>query len=172
MHAFMQLDDEILTLIKHALDPEMTQAKDILERIERRNLYSYIGCTQRMDTPWLKWAKDDYENACKEIISKCKFRTLMSNDILKMHVVDLVWGNEGQDPIRNLWCYTKEFPDKPTKVSREQISPLISDKFYGQEIRLYCDSHDRKVCATVRRCFKNWCIEKHFTLPRGSENWK
>jgi hypothetical protein len=172
MHVFMQLDDEILTLIKHVTeDPNIEPAKRILERIERREFYNYIGCTPRKEEPPLKWEKQDYADACKEIFNKCQFSTKISNDILKMHMVDLVWGNQGHDPIHNLWCYTKEFPDKPIRVTREQISPLISDKFYGQEIRLYCDSRNEEICQRVRRSFKQWCIEKHFTLPRGSEHW-
>lgn len=45
MYTFSQVDDHIITLIKHSYHPNMVKAKEILDKIERREIYRFMGNT-------------------------------------------------------------------------------------------------------------------------------
>lgn len=50
MQAYTNLTDEVLTLIKNNPDPELDHAKDLLYRIETRQLYKLVGHTPLIGT--------------------------------------------------------------------------------------------------------------------------
>ncbi len=35
--------------------------------------------------------------------------------------MELTCGDRGEDPIRNMWFYTKVYPNKAMKISKEQV---------------------------------------------------
>ena len=43
MKAFIQVNDSIFNIIRYSDDTNLTEARAILERIEKRQLYKYIG---------------------------------------------------------------------------------------------------------------------------------
>ncbi|CAF0785638.1 unnamed protein product, partial [Didymodactylos carnosus] len=147
MGVYIQLDDNILTLIKHLDDEQLNHAKEILDKVERRGIYSYIGNFQ--------------------ISSK-----IFPNKIFRTKAVELTCGNQGQDPLQNVFCYTKENLNKATKVSRDQVSTLLPDKFHEHDVRLYCKNRDRKLCSVIRYAFKHWCAKKGYTVPKETVETK
>ena len=45
MVAYAKLNDSVLQLIKVSSDPSLREAKELIARLERRELYRYIGQT-------------------------------------------------------------------------------------------------------------------------------
>lgn len=172
MYTFNQVDDHIITLIKHSHHPNMKKAKDIFEKIEYREIYRYIGNTHVPATKDFK--KTAQVNACQEIIKHCKNNdnelSITANDLV-IQAVELTCGDRGEDPIRNMWFYTKVCPNKATRILKEQVSTLLPNSFVEHDVRLYCKNRDPLICSIVRCAFKEYCIEKKYIIPKGSEQW-
>ncbi|CAF4222763.1 unnamed protein product [Rotaria magnacalcarata] len=172
MYTFSQVDDHIVTLIKHSYHPNMDKAKEILEKIERREIYRYIGNTHIKFTA--DFQKKECQNACHDIIKYCHFNENQShiteNDLV-IQTVDLTCGDRGEDPIQNMWFYTKISPNKATKISKEQVSTFLPQTFREHDLRLYCKTRDPTVCSIVRCAFKEFCIAKGYAVPKGSDLW-
>ncbi|CAF1040232.1 unnamed protein product [Adineta ricciae] len=172
MYAFNQIDDHIITLIKHSHHPNMVKAKNIIEKIEKRELYRYIGNTHVQFSTNLN--KEACKRACEDIIRHCHFdesdHPLTARDLI-IQVVELTCGDRGEDPIRNMWFYTKVCPNKATKISKEQVSTLLPQTFCERDIRLYCKSRDQRICSIVRCGFKEFCLAKKYPIPKGSQQW-
>ena len=49
MVAYSQLNDSIIQLIKLSSNPALREAKELIERLERRQLYKHIGQTAAID---------------------------------------------------------------------------------------------------------------------------
>jgi len=81
-------------------------------------------------------------------------------------MVELTCGDRGEDPIRNVWCYTKLCPNKATKISKEQVSTLLPQTFREHDIRLYSKNRDETICSIIRCGFKEYCISKEYTIPK------
>ena len=49
MVAYAKLNDSVLQLIKVSSDPSLREAKELIARLERRELYKHIGQTAAID---------------------------------------------------------------------------------------------------------------------------
>ncbi len=91
--------------------------------------------------------QEECRNACQSIINHCRFDEneihLTQSDLIiqvnrryecsqfeqrikSFQSVELTCGDRGEDPIRNMWFYTKVCPNKATKISKEQVD--LNDK--------------------------------------------
>lgn len=52
----------------------------------------------------------------------------------RFQVVELTCGDRGEDPIRNMWFYTKVCPNKATKISKEQV--CYTEQFLSLRVNL------------------------------------
>jgi HD superfamily phosphohydrolase len=167
MYTFQQIDDHITTLIQHSHHPNMERAKAILEKVELREIYRYIGDTHVKIPKDFK--KEECRSDCQSIINHCQFDEnqfhLTSSDLV-IQIVELTCGDRGEDPIRNMWFYTKVFPNKATKISKEQVSTLLPQTFREHDIRLYCKNRDPTICSIVRCGFKEFCIARGYAIPK------
>ncbi|CAF0904352.1 unnamed protein product [Adineta steineri] len=172
MFTFNQVDDHITTLIKHSHHPNMDKAKEIIDKIERREIYRYIGDTHVSWTADFK--KKACKSACQDIIKYCHFDEsdchITPNDLVIL-TVELTCGDRGEDPLQNMWFYTKVCPNKATRISKEQVSTLLPQTFRERNIRLYCKIRDQHICSIVRYGFKEFCIAKGYAIPKGSDQW-
>ncbi|CAF4375878.1 unnamed protein product, partial [Rotaria sp. Silwood2] len=172
MYTFSQVDDHIITLIKHSHHPNMSKAKEIIRKIERREIYRYLGNTHVKFTTDLK--QKPSKNTCQDIIKYCQFDgsilNITPNDLV-IQTVELTCGDRGEDPIQNMWFYTKICPNTATKILKEQVSTLLPQTFREHDIRLYCKIRDQTDCSIVRCGFKEYCIAKGYPIPKGSDQW-
>ncbi|CAF1223040.1 unnamed protein product [Rotaria sp. Silwood1] len=172
MYTFSQVDDHIITLIKHSHHPNMTKAKEIIRKIERREIYRYIGNTHVKST--IDFKQKSSKNTCQDIIKYCQcdgnILNITPNDLV-IQTVELTCGDRGEDPIQNMWFYTKMYPNTATKILKEQVSTLLPQTFLEYDIRLYCKIRDQTICSIVRCGFKEYCIAKGYTMPKGSDQW-
>ncbi|CAF0956179.1 unnamed protein product [Rotaria sordida] len=172
MYTFAQVDDNIITLIKHSHHPNMNKAKEILAKIERREIYRYIGNTHIKFT--IDFKQKSSKNACQDIIKYCQFNGnemhITPNDLV-IQTVELTCGDRGEDPLQNMWFYTKMCPNTATKILKEQVSTLLPQTFREHDLRLYCKIRDQTIYSIIRCGFKEFCMAKGYTIPKGSDQW-
>ncbi|KAI4892455.1 hypothetical protein NFI96_021960, partial [Prochilodus magdalenae] len=160
-NAYTNLTDEILHQILRSSEPEPNPAKEIIQRIFKRDLYTFIG-DKIFDPEELSEVYSDEEWKVK------KKETLVSwlNNIREMtrntdqsfsadhfKIVDckLNYGMKEKNPIDSLKFYTKDNPDIPIKLSREKVSHLLPAKFSEIKIMLFYKGKNQTVVEQTKK---------------------
>ncbi|KFP27224.1 Deoxynucleoside triphosphate triphosphohydrolase SAMHD1, partial [Colius striatus] len=169
MEAYTKLTDNIYLEILHSTCPELKEAREILHKIERRELYKFLGETQpetRMEIV--------KNNSLAESIARCKPEKdppdveLKAEDFI-IDVINMDYGMKEKNPVDNVHFYCKADPYKTVKISKKQVSKLLPMTFAEQVIRVYCTSQDPGVVSAAKQYFIQWCIKKDFTKPQDSD---
>uniref|UniRef100_A0A3P9JYH7 HD domain-containing protein n=1 Tax=Oryzias latipes TaxID=8090 RepID=A0A3P9JYH7_ORYLA len=113
---------------------ELKQAKNILKRIMRRDLYKLVG-----------EAKVGHFNN-------------------SLYCITYDYGKGDKDPVGCCYFYNKHEPQKAFHITRQQVSNFLPDCFWEQTIRLYWKSKDETHLDAVVREFKVWCYDNGFQV--------
>ncbi|XP_016074866.1 PREDICTED: deoxynucleoside triphosphate triphosphohydrolase SAMHD1 isoform X2 [Miniopterus natalensis] len=170
MEAFTKLTDNIFLEILHSTDRRLDAAREILKKIECRNLYKYVGQTQP-DKERIK--KEDCGKFSKEIAdAKPDIPPLQVELKAEDFIVDVInmdYGMEDKNPIDNVRFYCKADLNKAIRISKEQASQLLPKKFEEQLIRVYCKKTDDQSMYAAQQHFVNWCKIRNFTKPQDGD---
>ncbi|XP_021272106.1 deoxynucleoside triphosphate triphosphohydrolase SAMHD1 isoform X2 [Numida meleagris] len=171
MEAYTKLTDNIYLEILHSSRPELSEAREILHKIERRELYKFLGETQPEKVNEIP--KDEYDGLAADIAnSKPEMDPpnveLTAEDFI-VDVVNMDYGMKDQNPIDNVLFYCKADPSKAIKISKEQVSRLLPGTFSEQVIRVYCKHQDQVIVSAAKQYFVQWCINRDFTKPQDGD---
>ncbi|XP_058033368.1 deoxynucleoside triphosphate triphosphohydrolase SAMHD1 [Ahaetulla prasina] len=171
MQAYTKLTDEIFLKILHSDEPELSDAREILCKIQQRDLFKCLGETQPPEGEEIK--KEDYDGLCAEIVNS-KPKTISQDVELKaedfiVHVIDMDYGMKERNPINSVRFYCKHDITQAVKITREQVSKLLPEKFAEQIIRVYCKKKDTKIIEAATKYFVQWCMDKDFSKPRDGD---
>ncbi|XP_048353552.1 deoxynucleoside triphosphate triphosphohydrolase SAMHD1 isoform X2 [Sphaerodactylus townsendi] len=178
MKAYTKLTDDIFLTILHSDLPELHEAQEILRKIERRDLYKYLGETQPLEGREIK--KEQYDKLPAEVAnSKPKVANskpevanqdveLKAEDFI-VDVINMDYGMQEENPINNVHFYCKSDISKAVKITKEQVSKFLPEKFAEQLIRVYCKKTDSKSIEVAGKYFVQWCINKDFNKPRDGD---
>ncbi|XP_053249861.1 deoxynucleoside triphosphate triphosphohydrolase SAMHD1 isoform X1 [Podarcis raffonei] len=169
MEAYTKLTDEIFLRILHSDEKELEEAREILCKIERRDLYKYLGETQPPEGTEI--TKERCSKMAEEI-AKSQPSTLSHKPGLKpedfiVDVINMDYGMKKKNPVNNVRFYCKSDLNKAFRISKEQVSKLLPEKFEEQQIRVYCKTAD-EICD-ARKYFVQWCIDNNFTKPQDGD---
>ncbi|XP_065501938.1 deoxynucleoside triphosphate triphosphohydrolase SAMHD1 [Caloenas nicobarica] len=169
MEAYTKLTDNIYLEILHSSSQELKEAREILRKIERRELYKCLGETRPEakkevsknnkleESFWLGFSKMLPPNV-----------EIKAEDII-VDVINMDYGMKDQNPIDNVRFFCKANPSKPITINENQVSKLLPKTFSEQVIRVYCKSQDPAVFPAAKQYFVQWCIENDFTKPQDSD---
>uniref|UniRef100_A0A8C4V0Y6 Deoxynucleoside triphosphate triphosphohydrolase SAMHD1 n=1 Tax=Falco tinnunculus TaxID=100819 RepID=A0A8C4V0Y6_FALTI len=169
MEAYTKLTDNIYLEILHSSCPELKEAREILQKLERRQLYKFLGETQPE-----KMMEIVKNNSLAESIANSRPEKdppdveLKAEDFI-IDVVRMDYGMKEQNPIDNVLFYCKADPSKAVKISKEQVSKLLPMTFAEQIIRVYCKRQDADIVSAAKQYFIQWCIKKNFTKPQDGD---
>ncbi|XP_052539488.1 deoxynucleoside triphosphate triphosphohydrolase SAMHD1 isoform X2 [Tympanuchus pallidicinctus] len=168
MEAYTKLTDNIYLEILHSSRPELSEAREILRKIERRELYKFLGETQPEKVNEIP--KDEYDDLAGDIANSKPEKDppnveLTAGDFI-VDVVNMDYGMKDQNPIDNVLFYCKADPSKAIKISKEQVSRLLPGTFSEQVIRVYCKHQDPVIVSAAKHYFVQWCIKRDFTKPQ------
>ncbi|XP_042319026.1 deoxynucleoside triphosphate triphosphohydrolase SAMHD1 [Sceloporus undulatus] len=176
MEAYTKLTDEIFLKILHSDQPELEDAQEILRKIERRDLYKYLGQTQPPEGKEI--TKEQYDSLSSEIVAskpakfpedaELKAVVLKAEDFI-VDVINMDYGMKEKNPVNNVRFYCKSDITKAIKITKEQVSKLLPEKFAEQLIRVYCKKTDEKIICIATKHFIQWCINKDFTKPQDGD---
>uniref|UniRef100_A0A8C2UAS4 Deoxynucleoside triphosphate triphosphohydrolase SAMHD1 n=1 Tax=Coturnix japonica TaxID=93934 RepID=A0A8C2UAS4_COTJA len=171
MEAYTKLTDNIYLEILHSSRPELREAREILHKIERRELYKFLGETQPEEQ--CEIPKDEYDGLAGDIANSKPEKDppnveLKAEDFI-VDVVNMDYGMKDQNPIDNVLFYCKADPSKAIKISKEQVSRLLPGTFSEQVIRVYCKSQDPVIVSAAKQYFVQWCIKRNFTKPQDGD---
>ncbi|KAJ7331888.1 hypothetical protein JRQ81_014068 [Phrynocephalus forsythii] len=176
MEAYTKLTDEIFLRILHSDKPELKEAREILRKIERRDLYKYLGQTQPSEGQEIP--KEQYERLSAEIVeskpaklpenSELQDVQLKAEDLI-VDVINMDYGMKEKNPVNNVHFYCKSDINQAVKITKEQVSKLLPEKFAEQLIRVYCKKTEEKIICVATKHFIQWCMNKNFIKPQDGD---
>ncbi|KAF0874296.1 deoxynucleoside triphosphate triphosphohydrolase SAMHD1 [Crocuta crocuta] len=171
MEAFTKLTDNIFLEILYSSDPKLEAAREILKKIEYRNLYKFVGETKPKGTTKIK--KENYKNLSKAL-ADAKPEDIFIETELKaedfiVDVINMDYGMEDQNPIDHVRFYCKSDLSKAVMITKDQVSELLPERFAEQLIRVYCKKTDSKSLFAAKQYFVHWCLINDFTKPQDGD---
>ncbi|XP_040186533.1 deoxynucleoside triphosphate triphosphohydrolase SAMHD1 [Rana temporaria] len=171
MVAYTKLTDNIFQQILYSSEPELKEAREILRKVERRELYKYVGQTQPNGSNRI--LLNEYDRLSAELAESIPISTttdirLKEEDFI-VDVIHMDYGMKEQNPINNVRFYCKSDPDMAIKITKQQVSQLLPEKFAEQIIRVYCKRMDEKSLEAAKRYFVQWCMDRDFSKPQDGD---
>ncbi|XP_075703066.1 deoxynucleoside triphosphate triphosphohydrolase SAMHD1-like [Rhinoderma darwinii] len=171
MVAYTKLTDHIFQQILYSSDPKLSKARDILCKVERRELYKYVGQTQPNADTRIK--PDEYDKLPADLANStpqtCKPEIRINPEDFIVDVIHMDYGMKEQNPINNVRFYCKTDLTKAIKITKDQVSQLLPEKFAEQIIRVYCKKTDEKSLEAAKRYFVQWCMNRDFSKPQDGD---
>ncbi|XP_061428011.1 deoxynucleoside triphosphate triphosphohydrolase SAMHD1 [Lethenteron reissneri] len=168
MVAYTKLTDLIFYEILHSRDPNLKEARVILENVVCRRLYKFVNHTQPGEG---KNPLDEVKLA-KEIANsepETPLNVKLNPEDFVVHVINLDYGMKEKNPINNVWFYCKEDPDKPFRICKTQVSKMLPEIFQEQHIRVYIRKLEPEYLKAAKQYFVQWCLDKKFIMPQDGE---
>uniref|UniRef100_A0A8C9YFR2 HD/PDEase domain-containing protein n=1 Tax=Sander lucioperca TaxID=283035 RepID=A0A8C9YFR2_SANLU len=91
--------------------------------------------------------------------------TLTAQDFVVLFVT-FDYGMNDQDPIKNVYFYSKRNPNTAFNIPRDQVSKLLPACFSEQLIRVYSRKTDEPSVEAARRHLVKWCKAKGLPNPQ------
>jgi HD superfamily phosphohydrolase len=170
---FIKLKDSILNQILYSDKPELTNAKEIVKRIYKRDLYKFVGEKTCVESSTQLYEK--FLNLSEEDILNCASSTdykeeqLLPGDI-KIMKCQLDFGKGEDDPIECVKFYSKDKQNGKLTVKnlkRDQISLLTPSNFKEYIFRVYVK--DPNKLNSAKNAFFKFCSEKTGETPNQYE---
>ncbi|XP_065317589.1 deoxynucleoside triphosphate triphosphohydrolase SAMHD1-like isoform X2 [Gordionus sp. m RMFG-2023] len=161
MVAYTHLTDFVYYQILNSDNPNILEAKKILERIENRKLYKYIGRIE-YHLP-IEPTNTLLEKIKLEIILQCNSEQSSSskfklNDIA-LQMVEFDYGMEDENPLENVRFYTKENPNEAKKILKSEVSNMLPENFTERYLTVYSKNVDNRVNSVISNAFSIWCSD-------------
>uniref|UniRef100_A0A3B3U3A5 Deoxynucleoside triphosphate triphosphohydrolase SAMHD1-like n=1 Tax=Poecilia latipinna TaxID=48699 RepID=A0A3B3U3A5_9TELE len=150
MEAYTKLTDNVFEQILNDDNQNMREAKEILGKILKRNLYKCLG-----EFP-SKRSEDEIK------VSICGTK---QDDFVVTSKLD--YGKKEKDPIEEVRFYRKSDPNKAITLTREEVSYLLPGNFEERLIRIYCKRTNDQTVENDRQYFKKFkSIHNEFSGPQ------
>ncbi|XP_075428441.1 deoxynucleoside triphosphate triphosphohydrolase SAMHD1 isoform X5 [Ascaphus truei] len=171
MVAYTKLTDNIFLQILYSSDPNLSEAREILHKVQCRQLYKYIGQTFPNSDARIK--PDEYDKLPADVANSIPQTSspdieLNPEDFI-VDVIHMDYGMKELNPVNNMRFYCKSDPTKAIKIQKDQVSQLLPEKFAEQVIRVYCKRTDDKSVEAAKRYFVQWCMNRDFSKPQDGD---
>ncbi|XP_065571339.1 deoxynucleoside triphosphate triphosphohydrolase SAMHD1-like isoform X2 [Artemia franciscana] len=164
---YTRLNDSILDIIGTSYEPELEPAQKLVERLERRQLYTFVGAASPCDGR-LQISDSDIE---KKLISYLdpKDSFIQPSDVV-VTSIHVNFGQGDKNPLEFVRFYTKCNPDVAKPIRKEEISKMLPDRFTEEVIHVHSKRRDSAIVEALKRCLDKFCEDNLF-LRHAAENW-
>ncbi|XP_050399005.1 deoxynucleoside triphosphate triphosphohydrolase SAMHD1-like isoform X2 [Patella vulgata] len=164
MVAYKKLDDTIFQRIMWSTEPELQGARDLIDRIQKRQLYKCVGLAPRPE----HLDKEREKKVPQEIAD---LDDQLNPDILTLSRVHYDYCMKDEDPVRYYRFYEKpkhhDTEDGPIKkclkLCEDQGPQMLPAHFQVDMIRIFCKAKDKKTIQAAESAFKQWCDDNEVT---------
>ena len=150
---------------------EMERAKQVINRIHTRNLYSLCGeVIISENREERKQGTKDGWNEVADLKEYFKNKTEFHVEEEDFHVeeVRISYGKGNQDPIDSVIFFNKK--GEITKMGKERIYNMLPRKFLDRKIRVYCKPDDQTKRVQIKETFEDWCKKREYPLQMRTED--
>ncbi|XP_028905381.1 deoxynucleoside triphosphate triphosphohydrolase SAMHD1 [Ornithorhynchus anatinus] len=171
MEAYSKLTDHIFLEILHSSDPNLAEAQEILRKVERRELYKYVGETQPSHDR--KIGPEEYDKLRREVAASSPtgidLKVELKAEDFIVDVINIDYGMKDENPIDNVRFYCKSNESQAVIITKDQVSHFLPERFAEQLIRVYCKKTDEESLDAARHYFVEWCMKNNFTKPQDGD---
>ena len=167
MKRFTVLTDSVMydILRNESKEPNIIEAQELLQRIQRRELYKFCGQTQPgSENGSLSEGEiaNELASISKKLASTLKrdLKVLTPEQVF-VSIVNIHFGMKCNDPVDAVIFYNKSY--QPLRVRKEQVSRILPQKFHEKYVRVYAKS--REDSETIQLCFEAWCRQHGYPVP-------
>ncbi|XP_064399038.1 deoxynucleoside triphosphate triphosphohydrolase SAMHD1-like isoform X2 [Halichondria panicea] len=161
--AYTRLTDSVTQRILESTEPALQESRDILAKIERRELYKCVGQTAPPSGVYL--SKDTSSQLATDIIDSLMGVCPLTSADLVVDLVTFDYGKGDENPIDYMSFYSKHEPEHAIKVRKDQVSEMLPHKFREQIVRVYCKRLDKASLEAAQRYFLAWCRKLSCVTP-------
>ncbi|ESN97611.1 hypothetical protein HELRODRAFT_85388, partial [Helobdella robusta] len=160
MEAFWKMTDDIILQILHSSRPELSRSREWIKRVFSRNLPKIVGLVKESDNPKLKWSADWIHE-----------QLVMDSTLLKMNLTadDFIvvkrsfnYGMKEKNPLENCMFYSKHNPDVAYKVTKDQVSPFLPEKFLEVQYLVYCSEDEKQ--SVANEVYMAFCLRHNILI--------
>ncbi|XP_014890782.1 deoxynucleoside triphosphate triphosphohydrolase SAMHD1-like [Poecilia latipinna] len=160
MEAYTKLTDNVFEQILNDDNQNMREAKEILGKILKRNLYKCLG----------EFPSKRSEDEIKKIKAQVALPGGTKQDDFVVATSKLDYGKKEKDPIEEVRFYRKSDPNKAITLTREEVSYLLPGNFEERLIRIYCKRTNDQTVENDRQYFKKFkSIHNEFSGPQNED---
>lgn len=153
---FWKLDDTVLKGIETSTDEELKEARNIIIRMRRRDLYQYCN---EYAVP--KEQLEHFQDVTSRDIICSQVRpgiNLCEDDIVVSNVkIDLTCGKE--NPVNRVHFFKDYESDEKFSIPKERVSQLLPDCFEDRIVRVY--SKKPELVEAVSEAFENFQLKTY-----------
>ncbi|XP_070541321.1 deoxynucleoside triphosphate triphosphohydrolase SAMHD1-like isoform X2 [Ptychodera flava] len=133
METYLLLDDTILQLICHDAqrNPNLESAVQLYNRLLERDIYKVM----------------------KKIV-------IPANRNIPDKLVKYNYGKKEENPVDNVYFYSKDNEKEPFTTTREKVSHLLPYTFEERHLLIFVKERDDKIIAEARQCIDSWHTAK------------
>ncbi|NXA99682.1 SAMH1 triphosphohydrolase, partial [Cnemophilus loriae] len=169
MEAYTKLTDCVYLEILHSSHPELEEAREILRKIERRELYKFLGETRPESKKEIVKSNGLAESIANSKPEKDPPDVELKAENFIVDVINMDYGMKEQNPIDMVHFYCKADPSKAVNISKEQVSKFLPIIFMEQVVRVYYKSQDPDIISAAKQYFVQWCMQNDFTKPQDGD---
>ncbi|XP_055955540.1 deoxynucleoside triphosphate triphosphohydrolase SAMHD1-like, partial [Patella vulgata] len=166
MVAYKKLDDTIFQRIMWSTEPELQGARDLIDRIQKRQLYICVGTAQRSE----RLDKEREKDVPTEI-AKLDKTSKLKHELLTLSRVHYDYCMKDEDPVRYYRFYEKPKHHDPKdhiikkclKLCEDQGPQMLPAHFQVDMIRIFCKAKDQETIEAAESAFKQWCDDNEVT---------
>ena len=150
---FINLTDDILNTIKISKDPDLKESKDIITRLEKRDIYKFIDeyIVPNELTDYIKII-----NPVDIISQNSELSNLITIDDIIIFDKKMNYNLNDKNPVDNVYFYNIKNKDYKYKKNKENISLLLPDVFEERIIRIYSKINNVKINNLLKIAFNKY----------------
>ncbi|XP_072520763.1 deoxynucleoside triphosphate triphosphohydrolase SAMHD1-like [Salminus brasiliensis] len=130
---FVNLTDDVLQKILQSPNKGLEKAQKIIKRILHRDFYKFIG---------------------DKIFEPQELKHLNSDK--KKQPIKFTYGMKDKNPIDSLRFYRKDDPTTPIRLSKDEVSYLLPEKFAETKVMLFYKGEEKSVVELTKREIKEF----------------
>jgi HD superfamily phosphohydrolase len=148
--AYTMLDDSIYLTILHSTDENLLKAREILQKVERRQLYRFVAEAKPPQ-------QGDWKNTFKQEMPKRVDETKLSADDVVILEAHFNYGMKDKDPVEQFYFYRKTARDTAFHFHKDEVSKMLPEQFSENLVRIYWKKDISEVTKELSECLTGAC---------------
>ncbi|KAK3774451.1 hypothetical protein RRG08_028637 [Elysia crispata] len=163
MGAFGRLSDSVLHRIRdYQLNEEdddqkkkIKAAQLLVERIAERRLYTLVHSVKNYKQEDMTGER--IEEAIVDLGEKELGKEKFEGKDIYVQIAQFDFGMKSENPLKELYVYTKQEPNKAVRFNRDMVSQLLLPKIFCERIvRVYCKAEDKDKKKDMKKAAEKW----------------
>ncbi|XP_053173945.1 deoxynucleoside triphosphate triphosphohydrolase SAMHD1-like [Scomber japonicus] len=159
MEAYTKLTDCVFEQILTSSSEDLKEAKGILQRIQSRQLYKFLGQTKAMTLP--QKMISTWKEELVKALPQTDPQVGLQPDDFEILVITMNYGKKDKNPVNEMYFYSKNDNTKAKQIPEGQMSELRPTCFSETLIMVYCKKTDNE---SAKKHFVKWSEDKGFQV--------